>query len=582
MNENKGAKGGSRDSRLRRFFIRFRKKKLEEINLVRVSKSKDEEKKKKETILGSLVVGPAKILDNGISKDNNVVDKKVNINLDDKISTDILSNNVLVNQSKVHNNNIKDQNTNSIDSIRLSKDKVIEEDKNKSAIDKDSSKLKDKTPSVIIIDDLIKEEKVNETKSISNSEENKSSEKEYQEFKDVGTIPKDAQAEVKDSLENDGKIQNIIIDIPLDNERENNDDKESIDIKGIILEDRILNYLNNMLKDNQYRLDKYVAEFNLLNKEKDSIILCDDARDASLRLDKLIERIEVIKKELEFIKKSVNLDNSYQLDDSYIIYLMEEYRNKYNQGFDAQALLDIKDNKEYQGLLKQLYDIDKATLNLQDKVDILLDDLETRDKEFEVFKLSLEEEEKSFEEIDKLIKNSDQLLLELKDKIDNSTHVIERVEYVTKKVNHHLDKLLIAYMLLAKNPLLGKTAGLLIKTQASLMLFNRMLNPEIEKKVYNDISVDDYESEIKSGLSSINDVFSLMDKTVDQVSKLKDEFRKQFDSYDIPEYKEAMSKLDKLEKSLDERRTSLVKVKDDFDKELIKNNAKVKKLEYPL
>lgn len=351
------------------------------------------------------------------------------------------------------------------------------------------------------------------------------------------------------------------------------------EITEIILEEQIVGYFEELLKENRYKLNKLVAEYNQHLDEYDKLLLYDDAVDHSNNIEVLLARIQKIKDELELLKNSFNLDEAFRFDDNYIVHLMDEYRTKFNNQFDEKVLEDVRTDSEYLSLMAQLYLLDKFTMDLQDEVTHKMGEFKERDKDFEEFSVTLDEKDKSFEQIEHMIKNSDSLIKDLEDKVNNSKHVIERVEYITVAVNNNLNALLLGFTMIRNNPLVPATVKALMVTQIVLASFQRMMG-RTERRVHREVVVDNYEREILDGLESIDDIFTLIDDTMGKIVDLRKEFEEKFKGYDIPEYYEALDKLDQLSKNISERRDYLSYTKKEFNEQLDQNNAKVKRLDY--
>ena len=174
----------------------------------------------------------------------------------------------------------------------------------------------------------------------------------------------------------------------------------------------------------------------------------------------------------------------------------------------------------------------------------------------------------------------DYYLSDLEDKVNNSVEVFNHVEYVTAQTNHFLDALLVGFMLAYRNPNHSTTVHSLLLTAFTANFIANLLNPRLERRTYQTVEVIDYEKEIIEGLKSIDDIFILIDDTMEKIVDLRSTFEKQFKDYDIPEYREALNKLDQLSENISKRREYLSYTKKEFDNQLAKNGVKVKKLDY--
>ena len=89
---------------------------------------------------------------------------------------------------------------------------------------------------------------------------------------------------------------------------------------------------------------------------------------------------------------------------------MDEYRKKFDNQFDERALEEVKTDSEYLSLLEQIHLLDKFTNELHEEVIYKIGDFKDRDKDFEDFKVSLDDNDKAFDEISYMIKNSEYMI----------------------------------------------------------------------------------------------------------------------------------------------------------------------------
>lgn len=342
----------------------------------------------------------------------------------------------------------------------------------------------------------------------------------------------------------------------------------------------ILNYFESFLKEKKYVINKLTIEYEECEKEKEELLLYDKALTTSDQVTSLLDRISVLKKELERVKKFSEYDVSYGIDDNYIMYLLEEYRRNFKEDFDILLLSDIKEENGYKPLIQQLEFIDSVTLELEDEVNRKVGKIKEREKDFDEFKKKFLEPDDAFDKIKFMLKEQDYILDDLENKVNNAKHIEQRVKYVYRNVNRHLDILLLGYLSIRKNPMIPKTVKALAATNLVVGTIQMLMGGTTERRVYNVVTYDNYEKEIVDGLKSIDDIFEFIDKTMIQVVDLRKEFEDKFKDYDIAEYKEILDKLDDLSKNISERREYLSYTKKEFNDELKKNNIHIKELKY--
>lgn len=375
------------------------------------------------------------------------------------------------------------------------------------------------------------------------------------------------------AVESDIKISDSFSD------KEEEERKENID--DVNFQRSLLQYFEEFLKEKRYQINMLTTEYEECKKESEEVLVYDKALETSEEIERLLARIEQIKAELDRVKKFVEIDNSYGIDDDYIRHLLDEYRKKFSKDIDVNSFSINDEDGDYKPIIEQIDFIDQITLELANEVKIKVSDLKEREKDFEDFKDKLAENDDAFDSVKFMIKEHEFMLKDLEDKVNNSKHVIERVQHIHRTVNRHLGVLLLGYLAVRKNPAVPKTVKALVATQLVVGAVQNFIGrTQTETRVQRQIVVDDYEKEIIDGLKSIDNVFELIDDTMVKVVDLRKDFEEKFKDYDVPEYKEALDKLDELSKNIEERREYLSYTKKEFSDELDKNNIKVKELKY--
>lgn len=507
MDENKGSKGGSRDLRLWRFFIKLLKKNkdIEEIE----DKRKHNSSSKNIRISKTYAKGE-------------IVSNKQKDNIDKQKRGDYVAK---------HSNK------------KIAKKSGINITKQKSEIN-----------------DI----------NIKKLEEDKSSKKESNNGKE---FCEQVDSE-KPNLKNN---QTIIIEEAVEKEQDKfNDSKE---VKEIILEEKLLKTLEENIEICEYKVKKIVSEEKELEQQADDLLLKEEAYDVIKKIDLILEQIKKLRQELELLISSSNFDNVYKLDDNYFSLLIDEYKQKFNHNFDSELLDNVKGNDEVKHLMERIIEIENFTSQLEDKMNEKLNNISERDDDFLDLTDELDRTDKDFDKVDKMIDSIDLVLKDLEDKVSNAKKVTEQVSYITREVDNSLNFLILSYLTTKNNPLIPKTVGLLIRTQAVLIFLENLFTPRREKIVNIKIEIDDYTKEIKEGIKSLDDVFKLCDETHERVTSIKQDFEKKFSQYDIPEYKEALDKLNELEKNIEKRHTYLLASKQEFKNQLEKNKILIKEKE---
>lgn len=529
MNENKGSKGGSRDLRLRRFFLNLLKRKTS-LQLEQEKIQLEEIELKKKKIL--------------VESNENVVtllsqeDKKV-------IETDIKP-------AKITSKKKKVVALEKIEKAPLKQD-IIEKEKE----EKQELQGKKRVLSVKPKFSIQNEEYLEELKAF----------EEISDKKNLTQLTEDAPKENLESIKSTSLEESPVKDL---NEKE---------LKEIILEDKLLKTLEETIAFSEYKVKKMLIEEEQLEQETEDLLLKRDCEDTLEKVEELLSQIKKLKQELESIITSSNFDKVYEWDDNYFSLLIDEYKQRFNHNFDLELLENVQKNEDYKHLMERIIEIENETNQLEEKMNEKLDNISKRDKNFLTLTNEFDYADKDFDNVDTMIDDMDKVLKDLEKKVNNAKKVTEQVSYIMHDANHSLDTLILTYLATKNNPLVPKTVGLLLRTQAVLAFIGDLFTPKKERIINRKIEVIDYTKEIKGGLKSLDDVFQLCDETSEKIKNIKQEFMKQFSGYDIPEYKEVFEKLNSLEKNIEERRNYLLASRKEFTKQLEKNKVLIKEKE---
>lgn len=103
----------------------------------------------------------------------------------------------------------------------------------------------------------------------------------------------------------------------------------------------------------------------------------------------------------------------------------------------------------------------------------------------------------------------------------------------------------------------------------------------VEQRTETVIKYEDLEREIINCKDKLEYTNLMLIDSIEQVDKLKVEFHDKFEKYVylIPEYKDAMNKLDNLKKKLEQKHIELKTIDKDLDLQRKRNNEKIKRLE---
>ena len=113
---------------------------------------------------------------------------------------------------------------------------------------------------------------------------------------------------------------------------------------------------------------------------------------------------------------------------------------------------------------------------------------------------------------------------------------------------------------------------------ATYLYFMRQLTrPNTRTRTYRQIDVKDYNKEIESSLSALENVEEMLKKTSKQITTTINEFEHEFKDYIdmFPECRELLDNLEKIKDEIEEKEHELKRIKEQQERQLEINNAKV-------
>lgn len=340
-----------------------------------------------------------------------------------------------------------------------------------------------------------------------------------------------------------------------------------------VLEDlkarKIIDEYERQLKDIRYELRMLVSEYNVLSDEADKAVLKKDAEELLEKLSVVIDRIEVL-------KQKIKIDDLDKYDDNYIYTLVEGYLSEFK---DNNVISEIKDSPLYVMISRKLDELDTKKDDLDRRVSKKKDELAIREERFEELKKRYYNIDRINNELLEFQNSQDMLLKELREKVANAMTVTDKVKVEFEFMNRQSRGLrnILLFGLLFPGP--GVAKGMAAGTAAYLHFMNNIMRPRTVTKNYKVVTVTDYSSEIKSSMAAIDDASRLLNKTCNQIDKMIEQIETEFKDYleVVPECKETLKDLVKIQSQLREKEYEMEKTKEQQKKVLENNNAKVLK-----
>lgn len=335
---------------------------------------------------------------------------------------------------------------------------------------------------------------------------------------------------------------------------------------------KIVDAYEHKLKEVRKELRELIFEYNLIADASDNIYRSKEATE-------LIDRLNEIIKKLEELKNAIVVPDVDKYDDNYLYTLIQEYLAE----FDNKNFVDeIKDSSLYIMISSKLAELDTKKDRLQEKLESKKEKLELNEEHLE----ELKERYFNFERFNNDLLNfqasQDRILDEIREKMSKATTITERVEAqivgMTRQ-NRRLLGMLAASMAL---PGARSARGIATLIATNLYFMRNIMRPNTVTRRYKVVNTIDYQKDIESSLSQLDDVSELLKKTSKQIDNTIEEVEKNFAQYIniIPECKELLANLERIKDQIKEKEYELQRIKEEQQVNLSKNNAKVKTLNY--
>ena len=312
-----------------------------------------------------------------------------------------------------------------------------------------------------------------------------------------------------------------------------------------------------------------VSEYNVLSKEADNLVLKKDAEELLDKLSSVIDKIETL-------KQKIKIEDLDKYDGNYIYTLVEGYLKEFKNN---NVISEIKDSPLYVMISTKIEELDSKKDELDSKVSKKKDSLAIKEEKFEELMNRYYNIDKLNNELLDFQNDQDRLLKELKEKVANAISVTDKVRVEFEFMNIQNRRLRNMLTLGLMFPGASMAKGMAASTAAYLYFMKNIMKPKAVTKKYKVITVTDYSSEIKSSIYALDDANKLLNKTCNQIDKMIDQIDSEFkDYYDVvPECRTTINDLLRIKSQLREKEYEMEKLKEQQEKVLESNNAKVLK-----
>lgn len=334
------------------------------------------------------------------------------------------------------------------------------------------------------------------------------------------------------------------------------------------LELDILDKLKASFEDKLDELEVLESELYILNQKQNEEVELKNVRDIKRKINELVEKINSIIEQYNLYSKSYYMDRILEVDDRILEDDFIEYKDLVDsyQG-EKKFVQDYKKLEEFQHLYRQLVLVRGDTQNLTLKNERKIHDFDVRDKKYDSIRLEMVNVDEANRKCSYEIERQNEYFTSL---MKNIGH-IDREVYTTyhlRGVGELLNQSLRYIGLMMVSPLRGFLPGIAVNAMVTRrMIGNIYRNMHFEEQQHVRYETIDYESEISKRITDVDYTSLLLDDTLRDLERLKEDFMMQYDSR-IPGYEDTLKKFGQFERNI---------MRNQHRVEIIKKNLQVSK-----
>ena len=365
--------------------------------------------------------------------------------------------------------------------------------------------------------------------------------------------------------------------IPLEETKEDKKDRESekkqseIDKKLERLQsNKIVEKYEEKLMGIRHDLRKLIYEYNVIVDRNNKLETKDEAERLLDSLNKLIRKIDELKKKLE-------IPDNDKYDETYLYAIAEEYMKEFSNN---KPIKEITSSPLYISISNKVKELDKAKDRLKKTIDSNKKTLGINENKVEELKSKYNSIASFDKKMDAFTSQAEKELKDVEDKVKNSLDIKREMEYRVVEANR-MSRLLAGLIAVEAMLPTNKSAkrAALIATVGAYVL-NRILNRRrVEVRENVKVTVKDYSERIEKDLDKIEDVQKTLSKNTKDLDKIISLLENDYKDVVAAnsEYKELLINLKIIKSNLQEKEYDLRRINDDTKKSLDENNHKVMK-----
>ena len=574
FDESRGQKGGIND---RRRVIKLRKREIERLKELNEEETLKKILKKQETkeLLSIIPIVIIKILiDNTRSKKVVNIEKNKDIKEKEEKSKSIPS---------IETSQKEDENTQPIDLHNEEKEETkegfikvekIEEEKKESSIIENIL-----LPGILLLQDKPKIIKVEKVKDLDEEKKDapKKEETQTEESKDIETKEeKSEKLEVKEPEEKESEEKEPEEKEKKEDKLESKQETQSQEEKQSELDKKLEKLQSNKIVEKyeeklmgiRHDLRKIIFEYNMIVDRNNKLETKEEA-------EKLLDSLNKLIKEIDELKKKLEIPNSDKYDETYLYAIAEEYMKEFSNN---KPIKEIKSSPLYISISDKVKELDKAKNKLKKTIDDNKNSLGIKEAQVEKLKSNYDKMSDFDKKMDYFTTQAEKELKDVEDKVKNSLDIKREMEYRVVEANR-MSRLLVGLMAVeAMLPTNRSTKRAALIATAGAYVLNRLLNRRrVQVRENVKVTVKDYSERIEKDLDKIEDVQKNLSKNCEEldriISLLENDYKKVV--YANSEYKELLTNLKIIKSNLQEKEYDLRRINDDTKKSLDENNHKV-------
>lgn len=360
------------------------------------------------------------------------------------------------------------------------------------------------------------------------------------------------------------------------------EDKEKIDIK--VEEDKandekvIVEEIEKFIDESKIVLKEIKEEVEVIQDEVEKPYTLEQASELEKRSNALRSKIDNLKNKYDTIKEKYDFTDFAILDSIEFMDAVDDYTDKAKLD-TVEVMVNVCKNEidKIEGIVILKDQSVKVATDIEDKKEEIID----RTISFK----------KNKEETKKQERVEDRVAIELVEQrkiLDDIKSRVEKIEVVNIPQIH-----ISGYGRMFAS-LLRVAAGIVTAPLSNRRIFGIAMGTAlinkglkglrqgltIDQRTETVLKYEDLEREIINCKDKLEYTNLMLLDSIEQVDKIKEEFHDKFEKYIylIPEYKDAMNKLDNLKKKLEQKHIEIKTIDKDLDLQRTRNKEKMKRL----